>query len=269
MPTLTTTSYARHARGATASRRPALPAVDERLVMPEARYEVIDGKVEFVVPADEPHGSRHSKVSAVLEAYAASGYDVASDMLTRTSETDDMAPDASVFPSARDERTGGRKIEELAFEVLSTERLSHAAGKARSLAKRGVRRIFAVDVERRRALVWSTATDAWEILPSDGAITDRALSLPLPIHALVDAAKADDAVAAALIAKKNPVIEVALQEARLGGKVSALLAILASRELRVSKKAEKRIRAQRDEAVVDGWLRRAARCTSVEKLLGK
>src|SRR5262245_1384695 len=138
-----------------ARRRTALPSVDERLVMPETRYEVIDGKVEYVPPSDEPHGSRHSKVSALLEIYAAKNYDVASDMLTRTSAKGDMAPDASVFPAARDEQTGGRKLEELAFEVLSTERLSHAAKKARSLAARGVRRVFGIDVERRRALEWS------------------------------------------------------------------------------------------------------------------
>src|SRR4051812_26051938 len=134
------------------SRRAALPDVDERLVMPETRYEIIDGKVTYVPPADEAHGTRHSKISAILEAYAADGYDVASDMLTRTSTKGDMAPDASVFPVARDPETGGRQLDELVFEVVSTERLSHAGKKARSLAARGVRRVFAIDVERRRAL---------------------------------------------------------------------------------------------------------------------
>src|SRR4051812_26688388 len=84
----------------------ARPPVDERLVMPETRYEVIEGKIEYVPPSDEPHGTRHSKISALLEIYAGPGYDVASDMLTRTSEKGDMAPDASVFPEARDAETG-------------------------------------------------------------------------------------------------------------------------------------------------------------------
>src|SRR5580700_7264431 len=127
-------------------RPPARPsfdfAVDERLVAPESGYEVIDGEVVRVPPCDEPHGSRHSKISALLEIYAAKGYDVASDMLTRTSEKGDLAPDASVFPEARDPVTGGRRLEELAFEVLSTEELSHAAKKARALCGRGVRRVF-------------------------------------------------------------------------------------------------------------------------------
>ena len=268
-----------------AKRRAAFPDVDARLVMPETRFEIIDGEVEYVPPSDEPHGTRHSKISALLEAYAARGYDVASDMLTRTSLKGDMAPDASVFPAARDPRTGGRQIEELAFEVLSTERLGHAARKARALTDRGVRQVFAIDVERKRALVWSSATNAWKILPLDGAIEDRALALPLPLRALVDAVSSDDAVAQALIAKKNPVIATALDGAKLQGRaegriegerkgerkgeIRALLAVLAARGLKVRKKQEKQIRSTEDETVIAFWLMRAVTCTSVDELLGK
>lgn len=243
------------------------PNVDERLVMPDTRYEVVDGKVEHVPPADEAHGSRHSKISALLEVYTAEGYDVASDMLTRTSKKGDMAPDASVFPRARDPRTGGRQLEELAFEVVHTEGLGHAAAKARSLVERGVRRVFAIDVEHRRALAWSRDTNGWEMLPHDGVIEDPALSVPLPIRPLVEAMKADDAVAQALIAKKNPVVEDAIRAARLEGKVEALLAVLAARGVRVSKKAEKQVRAERNEATIDAWLKRAARGQGLDELL--
>ena len=41
-------------------------------------------------------------------------------------DTDDAAPDVSVYPLERDASTGGRRIEELAFEVVSTERLVEA-----------------------------------------------------------------------------------------------------------------------------------------------
>lgn len=258
--------------------------MDERLVMPETRFEIIDGKVELVPPSDEQHGTRHSKVSALLEAYAAAGYAVASDMLTRTSVKGDMAPDASVFPSARDPRTGGRQLEELAFEVLSTERLGHAAKKARALAERGVRKIFAIDVERKSALVWSATTNTWQILPLNGSIEDRALALPLPVRALVDAVNSDDAVAQALIAKKNPVITSALDRAERKGKaegqlsgkakgkaegrIESLLTVLAARGLKVRRKQEKRIRSTDDEAVLAGWLVRAVSCASVDDLLG-
>ena len=251
--------------------------MDERLAASESRYEIIDGKVSYVAPADEPHGSRHSKISALLEAYAADGYDVASDMLTRTSEKGDMAPDASVFPRARDPQTGGRRLEELAFEVVATERLGHAAKKARALVARGVRRVFAIDVERRRALTWSKGTNTWEILASESTIEDPALALPLPIRALVDAVRTDDAVAAALIARNNPVIFEAVRageargEARgaLRGKTEALIAILNARGLKVGKKAAQRLRACEDDAQLDAWPARAATVASVSDLFDR
>src|SRR4051812_40837375 len=123
-----------------------LPEVDQRLVEPETRFEIIDGRRVYVAPADEPHGERHSGVDRLLGAHRAAGYSVAVDMLTRTSRIDDIAPDVSVYPTARDPRTGGRQLEELAFEVASTESLGHAGTKARKLVARGVRRVFAIDL---------------------------------------------------------------------------------------------------------------------------
>ena len=61
-------------------------------------------------------------------------------------------------------------------------------------------------------------TDAWEILPADGRIEDPALALPLLLHDLVVAAKSDDAVARALLAKRNPILVAALAEARVEGR---------------------------------------------------
>ena len=77
----------------------ALPDIDERLVMPGSRYEILDGELLYVSPADEPHGETHSRLCALLEAHAAKRFRCAADMLTRTSATSDFAPDASVFPS--------------------------------------------------------------------------------------------------------------------------------------------------------------------------
>src|SRR5438045_2885533 len=36
-----------------------LPDIDERLVAPETRYEIWDGKLVYVPPADPPHGELH------------------------------------------------------------------------------------------------------------------------------------------------------------------------------------------------------------------
>jgi Uma2 family endonuclease len=243
------------------------PAVDERLIMPGTRYEILEGDLVYVSPAREPHASRHSKLSALLEAYAAHGYNAASDMLTRASEQSDVAPDGCIYPEARDPETGGRQLEELAFEVVSTERLAHAGAKAAALVTRGVRRVFAIDVERRRALEWSSKTQSWEILSHGATVEDPALVLPLPIRDLVDAAKADDAVARALIAKNNPVIVGAINEGKAEGKAEAVVAVLRGRGLSVPAAVEERILACRDLAQLDTWLRGAATATSVEALL--
>jgi Uma2 family endonuclease len=255
--------------------------------MPETRFEIVDGEVEYVAPADEPHGVRQTKIDGLLEAYVIEGYQCAADMLTRTSARSDVAPDASVYPAARDPRTGGRQLEELAFEIVSTERLSRAAKKARLLAQRGVRRVFAVDVERRRVLEWSSTADAWEPLAEEGGIEDRVFVLPLPLRPLIDASAIDDAVARALIAKDNPVFREArdraeergLQrglaageikgrtEGKLEGKLDALLAFFAKKGTAVPEQVEARLRAARDPAEVDRWIAQAYDGARPEDLL--
>src|SRR5262249_17303299 len=155
-------------------------------------------------------------------------------------------------------------LEELAFEIVSTERLSHAAKKARALHGRGVRRIFAIDVERRRALSWSPATEGWEILSNDSAIEDRALALALPLRALVAAGRADGAVAAALLARKNAVIEGALHEAFTAGKVAALLAILGAKGFDLTEPVQERVRGA-GAAQLDEWLVHAATASTLEQ----
>jgi Uma2 family endonuclease len=252
-----------------------LPAVDERLVAPDCGYEIDDGKLLRVPPALEPHADRHSKLAALLEAHAAGEFNVAIDMLTRTSQTSDLAPDASVYPRVRDPKTGGRQLEHLAFEVVSTESLGHAGGKAASLTGRGVRRVFAIDVERTRAFEWSRELETWSILDGNASIIDPALAVPLPVRALLQAAKTDDAVAAALLAKRNPVLEAALDDAEARGvargeargMARSVLAVLASRELTLSPHEQEQILRERDPARLTLWLARAASCASAAELL--
>jgi hypothetical protein len=252
--------------------------VDEQIVMPETRYEIVKGRLRYVRPSKEEHGSRHSKLSALLEAHVVEAYTAASDMLTRTSEDSDVAPDAAVYAVARDPRPGGRRLEELTFEVVSKQRLRAATEKAELLAERGVRRVFALDVKRKRALEWSRARRVWELLPPAGSINDEVFALPLPIAALVEAARVDDAVAAALLAKMNPVLERAIAQHRAEGKAEgvaegkaeakaeAVLTVLAARKIPVSMKQGARIRSLHDEATLDGLLRRAATCRSASEL---
>jgi Uma2 family endonuclease len=269
---------------------PELPAVDDRLIAPETRYEIHDGELVYVSPADPPHGKRHSKVSALVEAHAGPEFDVASDMLTRTSEVDDVAPDVSVFPDGPDPVMGGRQIEQLAFEVVSTESLSHAGSKAAKLVARGVRRVFAIDVERSRALEWSTALGTWSVLDAGAYIEDPALAAPLPVDALVHDAKVDDAVARALLVKHNPVLEAVRAEDRADGvaeglvrgraegkkqglveglargRAEALIAMLDARGVALGSAERARILGEHDPEQLARWLTRAATCTTLTEL---
>jgi hypothetical protein len=279
-----------------------LPAVDDRLIAPQTRYEIHGGELVHVSPADPPHGKRHSKVSALVESHAGPQFEVASDMLTRTSEVDDFAPDVSVFSDAADPVTGGRQIEQLAFEVVSTGSLGQAGGKAAKLCARGVRRVFAIDVERSRALEWSAALGAWRVLDAGGYIVDPTLAAPLPVDALIHDAKVDDAMARALLLKRNTVLEsvraedraeglalgtaegkqqgfaegLALgttegkqqgfAEGRARGMAEAVIAVLVARGVVLGSDERARILRERDPATVTAWTTRAATCADAGAL---
>ena len=257
---------------------PKLPGIDDRLVEPEARHEMLDGELVYVSPADHPHARRHAKVIALLEAHASPEFAVGCDQLTRTSEIDDVAPDISVYPDADDPVTGGRQLEQLAFEIVSTESLGHAATKAAKLTARGVRRVFAIDIERSRALEWSPALGTWQRLDPAGYIEDAALALPLPIAAMLHAARADDEIARALVVRHNPVIEAVRAEDRaaakaegdqegfLRGKAEAVLVVLAARRVAVGDAERVRILSEQDPAQLDRWLAKAAICARSAEL---
>jgi Uma2 family endonuclease len=267
-----------------------LPDIDDRLVESEGRHEMYDGELVEVSPADPPHATRHLQLSALIEAHTGPAFEAAADLLTRTSKLDDLAPDVSVYPDAPDPTTGGRQLEHLAFEVVSTQSLGDAGGKAARLAGRGVRRVFAIDVERSRALEWSAELGAWRELDPAGHIEDPALEVPLPIASMIHAAKADDAVQRALIAKGNPVLlaHVAghreearaegiqeglvrgkaegIQEGLVRGKAEGLLAVLSARGIAIGDAERVRIFEERDPVQLDRWLTRAATCAEVDEL---
>jgi hypothetical protein len=273
--------------------------VDELLVAPGSGFEILDGKVHEVAPAEEPHAQLNSKLVASLEAHVTVDFDVAVDMLTRTDRLSNFAPDASVYPAARDPETGGRQLEHLAFEIVSTESMSHATTKAAKLRARGVRRIFALDVERQRVLEWSPRKKSWRVHKPTGKIADPCFALPLPVEALCSAARADDVVAAALLAKGNPVLRSALQrattkgllkgrtegvsegyaqgqiegeargraEGEAEGRARALLLVLEGRGLPMTEEQRAQIRVCADLALLEGWLVAALTAPSVAELL--
>ena len=259
--------------------------------MPETRHEVEDGRVVYVPPADELHASCHSKLSALLEIYVRDDYDAATSMLTRTSVTDDLAPDASVFLRDRNPETGGRHLEELAFEIINTEELSHAESRARKLAGRGVRRVFAIDVERQRVLEWSAELDGWQLLSPTSAIHDPVFVAALPVEALTEPGKVKDALLLGLIAKGNRVIEAWLAEAQAEAEAEAkarakaqakaeakaqakaqalaeaILQILTTRGLAIPDELERQVLGCSDSDRLAQWLSRARTARSASELL--
>lgn len=243
---------------------PRRPAVDERLVAPGTRYEALDGQLLFTPPADEPHGTAHLDLAAVLRVHATDSYRGAVDMLTRTTEVGDHAPDASIYPRERDPETGGRKLEELAFEIVSEQSMSVPTRKARDYIERGVRRVFCLDLGKRRALEWSRAKDDWEELSVDASIADACFVRPLPVRVLLDAASVDDAIAEALLAKKNPKIEAKIAAAR----AEAVLHVLAARDVIVTEGDRARVLACLDAEQLTRWMARAAVATRREDVFG-
>jgi hypothetical protein len=203
--------------GGRPSRARPLPAIDDRLAPPETRLEYLHGIELFAAPAEPPHATTHSRLAYVLEAHVASGYQAAVELLMRTGEASDFAPDASIYPKGDDPKTGGRRLDELAFEVTDKQAMSVPTSKARELARRGVRRVFCLVVGKKQLLEWSQPIDGWRPLSENERIEDRCLVRPLPARALLNAAASDEAVVGALRARQVPAMVAVLADERRQG----------------------------------------------------
>lgn len=143
---------------------PRQPPIDENVLSENCGYELVDGQVYQLSPAEEEHGTEHFHLPAVLGAHLAPAYKGAVDMLTRPGIGTNFAPDVSIFARARDPETGGRHVEDIIFEVIDTESRAHVTDKTRKLIARGVRRAFLIDVNRRNVREWSRDDDDWALL---------------------------------------------------------------------------------------------------------
>jgi Uma2 family endonuclease len=276
-----------------------LPPEDERLVAPETPYEMVDGELVYVPPSHYDHGERQSKAAGLIDACVRPEFSVVTEVLTRVSRTTDIAPDISVYPRARDPATGRRQVAELAFEVVSTQSLANAADRARRLSARGVRRVFAIDVERNRAMEWSRGLEAWRLLDVGACLEDRVLAVALAIEPLVKAVRMDDAIARALIIKNNPVIAAEMAASHRKGKVEgreqgreegreegreqglahgrhdgvvdgvqrSLLQLLATRGIALDEADRARILEERDLQRLERWLARSVHAASAADAL--
>ncbi len=208
--------------GAAASLRlPAardLPSVDDHLVQPETREQLVRGRRVVAMPALPPHGDRHFELDYVIRAHVKEGYVGSSDLLTRVAQGSDFATDTCVRRAGIDPRTGVRYLEELAFEIVNEQSLRDVTEQAEDLTARGVRRVLAIFVKKGTVCEWSTETSSWKQLDLDAPFSDPTLARPLRVRELLDAAEADNAVARALVTKNNPVIAELKDRSRQEGR---------------------------------------------------
>jgi hypothetical protein len=240
--------YNHGAMSGSARRRRELPPVDERLVMPESGIEILDGRVLIVPGADPPHAEGHLRLAYLLGAHAAPGFVAVVDMLTRTSAVSDFAPDASIYPEGPDPDTGGRRLELLAFEVVSKQSLSVPTHKARQLSARGVRRVFALVLGKQRALEWDRRTARWKPMHQDDVIDDPCLAVAIPVRALLDSARADEAVFTALEARRPDLVDALRATAEARGEARGVA--IGEARGRATGAAETRAAAERSARVL-------------------
>src|SRR5689334_18211545 len=74
----------------------AHPSLDDHLVEPETREEMVRGQRVIAMPARPPHADRHCELDYVIRAHVAPGYIPSSDMLTRAGPESEFATDTSV-----------------------------------------------------------------------------------------------------------------------------------------------------------------------------
>jgi hypothetical protein len=194
-----------------------LPRVDQRLVRPETREEIVRGRRVVALPANPAHGDRHCELDYVIRAHVKEGYIGSTDLLTRSSVNSDFATDTCVRRAGIDPSTGARYLEELAFEIVNKQSLRDMTERAEELTARGVRRVIAIFVQKGEVGEWSAKSGGWRKLEPETMFSDPTLAQPFRVRELLDAAEADNAVARALVAKENPVIVKAQEDSRAKG----------------------------------------------------
>ena len=252
------------------------PRVDEHPpgIRPElSRREMIDGRILQASPAEFPHGSRNFDLDCLLGPHLAEGYRGATDLITRFDHDNDFASDTAIVRSGVDPETGSRHLEEMAFEIVSEQGEKVAATKAARMLRRGVRRIFGIFVKKGEVREWvkKRGGAGWVKLAPGDLIEDPCLDVPVEVAAILDAARRDEAVARALIKKKNRAIveHTAEAEARgeAKGKALSILTILERRGLEPSETLRSRILSCPDLETLDRWLVRAVLATEADEVV--
>ncbi|MFO0607406.1 MAG: hypothetical protein U0324_29850 [Polyangiales bacterium] len=260
------------------ARRAEAPPVDTHVVTPESREELLRGQRIYAAPSQPEHGDPHFRLDVALGTHTRPGYVGSTDLLTRVADDGDFATDTCVRREGIDPATGQRYLEELAFEVVNTQRLSEVTAKAEELTARGVRRIYAVFARKGTVAEWRDG--AWETLADDAHIDDACLAAPLPVAALVRASALGASAVRGLLARGEPELQRLLSESEARGEArgesrggvharrASLRAVLDARGVALTAEDDARIAACEDGATLDGWLVRAATATARGQVFG-
>jgi hypothetical protein len=249
------------------------PGVDDHIVTPETREEIVRGVRMIAQPAKPPHADRHADLDYVTRAHAHPNYIVSSDLLTRFGPKSNFATDVCLRKAGKDPSTGQRYLEELAFEIVNEQSLRHITIRAEDIIGRGVRRLIVIFVKRGTVTEWSQAEHRFVPLDLDGVLEDPALARPIPMRALLDAAAAKQAVAQAVWDEELPWVAERKRELVAVGRQqalsAALLAVLDGRGLRPNKRQRALIESCTDIDRLDRWLHAAGRVDSIAELLDR
>ncbi len=253
-----------------------LPAIDKRLALSEADYEIIDGRVRFVTHREERGATHLSILASLIHAHTGQRFMGALDLLIRTSKFDDFVQDVCVLPKDLD-ATGRYQAPTLTFELVCDEsRRAYATTKAAKLAARIAGRVFMVDLVQWLVLEWSRDLAGWKELDLDSEIIDPSLVMPLSVRALLETKDVSDALLRGAIARRGTEAIAELcaaaraagrEEGRREGRALAVLDDLVARGLSVSEAQKLRIQQERDLDVLDDWHARVRNCSSVDELL--
>jgi hypothetical protein len=256
--------------------RAIFPRLDEHVVRPETREEMVRGERIFAQPARAPHGDRHFHVDFVIGGHVSTGYVGSTDLLTHVVHGSDFASDTCIRRGGEDPQTGDRFLEEVAFEIVNEQPVKKATERAEDWSRRGVRRVFGIFVKKGTVEEWVPAAKTWRPLDRGSVISDPCLVRPLSVKALLDAAVAKDEVARALEAQNNPAILAmkAASERRAAAAAvlreasAAVLAVLATRGLEVPPRVRAAIEGSDDLAELRRWLSRAVTAASADEVIG-
>ncbi|WP_428265028.1 Uma2 family endonuclease [Haliangium sp.] len=256
--------------------RNSYPPVSDYKVEPETNKEYFRGEVRECLPANPTHSEQHSTVVGVLRAYAKPGYTVDIDLLTRQDEHNNFASDVCLRQRGIDPATEDRYLEEVAVEIKATQRAGDLKERARLMAQRGVRRVFAISVKGDKAgdnlvagplLEWQPERDDWKTWSEDELLDDPCLTGALRVGALLDAVQAEKAIVNAVIESGHPdMVKYGDEREQRGidvGTRKALLRLMQARGLRLDASAKTRIEACTNEDIMNRWIDRAATANEI------